>query len=569
MDARVALWVLVGLAVLSPWAMGCVDPPFTQTVAVVSLATALAAAVQGVRHAGLQSAPIPLWPLGCLWLLGAAQLVPLPAALLEWLAPGPAAVWHPAPREAAEALGSGPRPVSLHPEATRRSLALATGVVTLALAAVPALRERRLLLRSAVAIVAGGAAVALYALVARLAFGNLLYGVWSVPTVAPFGPFVNKNHFAGYTELVALLGVGLATGLASEARRGPDALSWIESRRARYVVLAWGAVAVLVLATLVSQSRGGAVSLCAGLSTFVALRLRARSLGTLSPRALLALAGGAALVTALLLAALPTEARHRMLSLAGITSEASGSFRLGVWRDTLRLVASSPWVGSGFGSFEDALPRFKTAAGELLVAHAESDYLEVLAEGGSLGAALAAAGVALLLGRGLLGAVGASQRLARGLATGAVAGIVALLVHSAFDFNLRIPSNALAAGALVAVMLGAVPADGAARARLALPAALALTLVLAVATPWTASRLEAGPLARADRRPAASLRRTSLEADVSSHMQRRPADAAGWLALAWLRYPERPASAARLAAWAVTLDPTSAPVRDAAARLGP
>jgi hypothetical protein len=214
------------------------------------------------------------------------------------------------------------------------------------------------------------------------------------------------------------------------------------------------------------------------------------------------------------------------------------------------------------------LPRFKTGAGELLVAHAENDYLELAAEGG-VGAVMAAAGVALLLGRGLLGALGASQRLARGLATGAMAGIVALLVHSAFDFNLRIPSNALAAGALAAVMLGAVPPDGAPRARRAFPAALALTLVLAIATPWAASYLEPGLLARAGGRPAASLRRMSLEADVASHVQRRPADAASWLALAWLRYPERPAAAATLAGWAVKLDPTSAPVRDAAARLGP
>ena len=149
--------------------------------------------------------------------------------------------------------------------------------MALALAAVPALRVRRLLLRATVAIVAGGVAVALYALVAKLAFGNKLYGIWSVPTVAPFGPFVNKNHFAGYVELAALLAVGLASGLASEARRGPDALSWIESRRARWVVAAWGAAVILILAVAVSLSRGGVVSLAAGLVTFAGLRLGGRA----------------------------------------------------------------------------------------------------------------------------------------------------------------------------------------------------------------------------------------------------------------------------------------------------
>jgi O-antigen ligase len=470
--------------------------------------------------------------------------------------------------EAAEVLGPGPRPVSLHPEATRRWLALTMGVLALSIAAAPALRERRRLLPATAVIVVGGVLVAFYALVARLAFGNLLYGIWRVPTVAPFGPFVNKNHFAGYTELVALLAVGLASGLASEARRGPDALSWLESRRARYVVLAWGAVIVLVLAVLVSQSRGGAVSLCAGLLAFGVLRGRGRREGRLSSKTLLALGCGATLAAGLLLAVLPSEARGRMLSLAGVASEASGSFRLRVWSDTFRLVASSPWVGSGFGAFEDALPRFKTASGELLVAHAESDYLELLAEGGVLGALLASAGVVFVLSRGLKGAANASLPLARGLTTGAVAGIVALLVHSAFDFNLRIPSNAVAAGALVAVVLATVSPDEVPRFRHALPTALALTIVLAVWTPWAASHLESGPLWRAERRVAASLRRTSLAVEVESYVRRRPADPANWLVLAWLRYPDSATAAARLASWAVHLDPTNAPVRAGARRFG-
>jgi O-antigen ligase len=566
--SRAALLVLVVLIVLSPWATGAVDPPFTRTIALVSLATSLAAVAHHVRHGGLLSAPIPLWPMGCLWLLAAAQLLPLPAALHAWLAPGSAAVWHPATLEAADVLGPGPRPISIHPDATLRALALATGLVTLALAAAPALRERRMMLRAAVAIVAGGVAVALYAVVARLAFGNRLYGVWSVPTVAPFGPFVNKNHFAGYTELVALLAVGLAAGLASEARRGEGALGWIESRRARFVVLAWGASIVLGLAVLVSLSRGGAVSLCAGLVTFGVLRLIARRKASVSPRALLTFVAGAVLVAALFVAALPDETHQRMLSLAGVASETSGSFRLRVWSDTLRLVSSSPWLGSGFGAFEDAFPRFKTAAGDLLVAHAESDYLELLAEGGTGGFVLAIVGVALVLGRGVQGALSASQRLARGLAAGALGGIVALLFHSGFDFNIRIPSNALMAGGLVSVILGASPATGTPRSKTAPRVVLALTLLAAFATPWSPVRFDSRQLTRADGLISSSLRRANLETEVASYMLRRPADPAPWLALAWLRHPASRDGAAKLAGWAVNLDPTSAPVRAAADRLG-
>ena len=57
----------------------------------------------------------------------------------------------------------------------------------------------------------------------------------AVPTTAPFGPFVSKNHFAGWTEMAALLTAGLALGLADEARRrGRD---WTADARAGGVIL--------------------------------------------------------------------------------------------------------------------------------------------------------------------------------------------------------------------------------------------------------------------------------------------------------------------------------------------
>jgi O-antigen ligase len=566
--SRAALIVLVTLVVLSPWAFGSVDPRPTQAIALVSLTTALLAVVWDTRRGTQEPAPIALWPIAGLWLLAVGQLVPLTESLHRAIAPGSAAVWHPDVPAAAAVLGSRPRPISLHPEATSRTLAFATGLVALALVAAPAWRDRRTLLRASIALVGGGVAVALYGLVARLVFTNKLYGVWSVPTVAPFGPFVNKNHFAGYVALTALLAVGLAAGLASEARRGPGFLGWIESSRARWVVVAWGAALILTLAVPVSLSRGGVVSLTAGLLAFAGMRLGSRRDSQLSPRALLAIAAGAVLLVIALVSALPTEARDRVLTLSGVTTEQSGSYRLAVWRDTLRLAGSSPWLGSGMGAFADALPRFKTAAGHLAVEHAESDYLEVAADGGLAAAALAFVLAAFVLARGLRGAASARERLLRGLVTGATAGLVALAVHSAFDFNLRIPSNALLAAALVAIVLAASPGSATRPSRLLVPAALAATLALGLFTSWSAPRVEPGPLTRAAHTAGSSLRRAELETETLTHLQRRPADPVAWLALAWVRLPGSPQEAASLAQWAVRLDPANAAVRTAALRLG-
>ena len=577
--SRVALSVLVTLVVLSPWPFGSVHLRTTQAVALVSLATAFGALLWDGWRGPLPLAPrTVLWPFAGLWALAVFQWLPLPEALHHWIAPGSAAVWYPDAPAAGAVLGPGPHSISLYPEATLRWIAFATGVVALALAAAPALRERRFLLRASTAVVVGGVLVAVYGLVARVVFGDKLYGFLTVPTIAPFGPFVSKNHFAGYVEMAACLGVGLAAGLADEARRGPERLGWLDSRRAGWIVFAWGAAGVLVLAVPVSLSRGGTVSLAAGLVAFVLIRLSTRRRLPGSPRAL-AIAAACLVVVGLGVAwVLPPEARSRVSTLASTRAGGPDPFRLGVWHDSLRLAASSPFLGSGLGAFEDALPRFKTAAGDLRVEHAENDYVELLAEGGG-GAIVLVALAALSAFRLGLGRVRADvHRLARGVTAGALAGMAALLVHSAVDFNSRIPSNALLFCLLFAANLPpearAAEDSVGVRARARWSRSLVLLLLmlataaaLAFAGPWAPRRLDAARLWRAPASPATALRWRSLESDVVEHLRHRPADAQAWVALAWLRAPASAPEATALASWAVRLDPEHVALREAAERV--
>jgi O-antigen ligase len=592
---RVQRWpavLLVALVVLSPWPFGSVHLRTTQAIAIIgSLAVllSLAAAIR-LKRSSVSLSPDSsghLWvvALAGLWLLGLLQLVPLPPSLHAFLAPGSAAVWHPAAPAAAAVLGTGPHPVSLDPPATLRWLAFSAAVVGLALISGPALRTRAILLPISVTAVAGGLLVAVYGLVARLLFGDKLYGFLTVPTIAPFGPFVSKNHFAGYVELAACLALGLAAGLADEARRGPERLSWLESRRAGWIVAAWGAAAVLILAVPVSLSRGGVVSLAAGIAAFVAIRLSTRSgHRTGARRGILAVSGLMVIVVALALV-LPNEARERVRTLGDVRR--ADAYRLEVWRDALRLVASSPVVGSGLGAFADALPPFKTGAGYVRVEHAENDYLELLCEGGLVGVGVAIVALATLLLGGCRAVHDEPHRLARGVRTGALAGLVAVLVHSAFDFNLRIPSNALLAALLLAC---AVPlaspldsrvllsdADHAGRRLRPVPALVwavpfVLAAALAVLGSWTPQEIDSGALRRAAV-DGPGLRNATLERDVVARLRRRPADAPAWAVLAWLRLPRIPREADALAAWSQSLDPQHATlhvaaqrVRDAAAR---
>ena len=327
--ARMALVLLVVLIVLSPWPFGSVHLRAVQIIAFISLLSGVGAVLwDGGHRQFLSPSPrIVVLMLG-LWVLAALQVLPLPSGLHDWLAPGSAWVWHPAEPAAAAVLGSGSRPVSVYPDATRRWLAYVTGVAALTLAATPALRNRRTVLRTATVLVIGGFAVAIYGLLARVFLANRLYGILDVPTVLPFGPFVSKNHFAGYVEMAALLALGLATGLADDARRRSSWLSWVDSPRAARIVIVWGLAAVLILAVPVSLSRGGVVSLAAGLGSFGLLRLGLLSRSTLSRRRVFTAALVCVSIILAFRAVLPDETRGRVWTLVGVTSEQSGAYRL-------------------------------------------------------------------------------------------------------------------------------------------------------------------------------------------------------------------------------------------------
>jgi O-antigen ligase len=591
-SASLALAVLVALVVLSPWPFGSVHPRTTQAIVLVALGTSVAslawAALAAARHPpAWPSPPHARWATACalgLWLFGVVQLIPLPHAVHQLVAPGSAAIWHPSVPAASTVLGGGPHPISLFPTATWRWLAFFAGAIALVSLSAPALRERRAVLRVASTVVASAIVLALFSFASRLWFGDRLFGTYE-SLVRPFGPFVSKNHFAGYVEMAALLAVGLATGLASENRTSPGPLGWLDGPRPHRVVIAWAAAAVLILAVPVSLSRGGVVSLTAGLVAFALLRLATKGPSAHAddesrsrrPLALGLVASLAAIALALAAFAfvLPEPARERIATIGG--GDSSSAYRIGIWRDTLRLVAASPAVGSGFGAYADAVPRFKTGAGDVRVEHAESDVLELLAEGGLVGGALVAVALTLFAAAAWRGLRTTPHRLSRGVRIGSLAGLVALLLHSLLDFNLHIPSSALLAALLASFSLAPVTsarrasataeefpdevqpeptrsAHGRASGTL-VSAALALvvvaSLVVASTTPWR------------DERPwpslsvqAGALRRSTTEREMAAHLQRRPAHAEAWLALAWVRASTSRAQATALGEYAVRLDPT-------------
>jgi O-antigen ligase len=285
-----------------------------------------------------------------------------------------------------------------------------------------------------------GLAFAVFALVQHFAWDGRFY--WLRPntqTASPFGPFASHNHFAGYVEMLMPLPVAMAV---ARAARG-EAMAF-------YLF----AGAVMGLAIMASLSRGGMISLFASL-VFLAVTGAGRGKSVDPGRerrgAMRALVSAAtrpswpvlvvfgAIAAGILLIG-PRAIIDRMTGSAA--NETFFTSRGWIWQDTLLMIGANPLVGVGMGAYRTAYPIYSRSDGALAVSHAHNDYLQALSDCGILGGLIAAWFIVTLF-RAMARGARSHDPLIRGLALGGGAGLFALLVHSVFDFNLQIPSNAL------------------------------------------------------------------------------------------------------------------------------
>lgn len=313
--------------------------------------------------------------------------------------------------------------------------------------------DKRERLRSLVSfLVVYGLVLAVFALIQHLTWDGRFY--WFRPTkqYSVFGPFVNRNHYAGYMAMLIPVPVALILN------RGVRKEAWL---------LFGFAAAVMGLTVVVSLSRGGMVSVFAGL-IFVAMmsgrtalagsRARNRNLpGSSSRSRVKARIGAVAAIALAITAGVVWIGAEDVINRAAQSIDAQAprqmSFlgRSWVWRDTLAMFASNPLLGVGLGAYETVYPIYAHSNGYMVVQYAHNDYLQVLSDAGIVGG-IAAVWFLVLLFRAIARGTRSPDPLMSGLALGCGGGIFSILVHSLFDFNLQIPSNCLLFLLLTAVV---------------------------------------------------------------------------------------------------------------------
>jgi O-antigen ligase len=312
--------------------------------------------------------------------------------------------------------------LSAYPYATKIELLKWIAYFALAFLAVEVFRGGAQLKAFSVFLVSLGFLVALFAIAQHYTFNGKLY--WFVPlpqSSEPFGPFVDRDHFAGFIELTTPF------GLAMLFHR-----TWRGEKAALVALLTAVPIAALVLC----GSRGG-IAGSAFASLFLILVLQSRDIKI---RQLLAFASLIILCGALVfwLGASATIQRFEALTASGI----SRSQRISMDRDTFRIFRNHYTTGTGLGTLETVFPQYETTYTGRVVDHAHNDYLELLAETGVIGGLLGLAFIVLLFRQGFANLNARERQSDRVFYAGALAACSALLVHSFVDFNLHVPSNA-------------------------------------------------------------------------------------------------------------------------------
>jgi O-antigen ligase len=268
-----------------------------------------------------------------------------------------------------------------------------------------------------------GFAVSLFAIIQNFTFNGKLYWIVSLPASAvPFGPFVDRDHFAGFVELTAPLGL---------------ALLFFRSRRPEQVTLLLLFTIVPIGALILTASRGGILCFTLELVLLVFLA-RVHKIGKkqLLGAAAIVLVAGTFIVW---LGVSRAIQRFEQLTYEGVSQE----LRVSMYQDTARIIVDHPWVGTGLGTLVAVYPRYASFYNGLTVDHAHNDYLELLADTGIVGGVCGLAFIGLFFWQGLANLQSARDSLARATVAGSLAACVGLLLHSLVDFNLHIPSNAL------------------------------------------------------------------------------------------------------------------------------
>jgi len=455
-------WGVLCLVVFAPLALGSVHPwAYTLIeLAVLALYLCWIAQFLGQRlpaHDARWKCAVVRTPLNLPLVLLAGvvllQMCPLPAWLIKLVSPSTFNLYG---VTLPSVSGATARTLSLYPWASMQGLYKLLASIGLFYLVIYHFRDRVWLNRLVAAMVITGFLIAVVGLLQHFATPKMIYGLRDASYASPFGPYINRNHFAGAMEMTIFVGIGLFLSLALQARPREGGwrryLSRWEAGISKLVLLGFGVV-VMAAALALSLSRGGITSFLVALvfmGGMMAVRKRHSSV------LIIVVLCSCALFYLVWLGMGPVVERLATLRQWDTTM----GYRLQTWEGAIAMIRDFPLLGTGLSTFIHIFPRYQTIGASVVFDHAENDYLEFFSDLGLIGGAFLWAGLVWFLFRVLTLWSARRHPAIVGLCLGSVTGAVSLLFHSVVDFNLHIPANALLFFVLLAIAFNSVSLKG-------------------------------------------------------------------------------------------------------------
>lgn len=409
----------------------------------------IAAAILGAMGVAFGHGRVP-WAvvvgLGLVAIAGAVQLLPLAPDRLSRISPHAIEI-HRQTNLLAALHPEASLPLSIAPERTRLGLAFlgAFGVLLVG--------TSRMLTRGSAQMIAGavtmlGVTLAVVGIVQHATFNGKIYGFWDLRQGgAPFGPFVNRNHFAGWMLMGLPLAIGFFSSLVSRGMRHVkpglrNRVLWLSSPDASRAILTGVAVLVMTLSLVLTMSRSGMTALAGAM--LLAAVVMVRHQAGLEKRAVVS--GYLAFVALVVVAWIGWERIAARFAEAD-TADLGG--RPAIWADTLRIAQDFWLTGTGLNTYGVSTLLYQTVMPTKHLREAHNDYLQLAAEGGillCLPVLVTIAAFTWTVRRRLLEDVGSIWWIRMG----AVMGLLAIAAQSVGEFSLQMPGNA----ALLAVLCG-------------------------------------------------------------------------------------------------------------------
>lgn len=371
------------------------------------------------------------------------QVVHLPPEQIQRLSPKISDLlvsWH----------GQGALPVwdrlSLMPSETIDSLMVLISYVLIFVVALQRIRTQKDIYRLMITLAVAVVAMAAFGLLQYATSNGKFFWFYENPYTdtrrVVKGAFTNRNHFANFLAL----GVGpllwCLTAASARSRTGATNNAGFSNQTGFLVWLVVVAISVVVFATLLSLSRGGAIAM--GVACVVcgfALYRSALVSGQL------VFAGVCVMVLTCGLIATYGEdqiqKRLDQIASADVEQLDSRDGRRDIWAANAAGIREFPIVGSGAGTHHEVYPIFMEDSGADYrpeFTHAENGYLQVCLETGAAGLGMLLFGFLIASTWTLRGLGGGAGPLIAAAQAASLAAILASLAHSAADFVWYVPA---------------------------------------------------------------------------------------------------------------------------------